>query len=261
MQLRRQGSNLPFASNSRASYRWTTPDRNVDDGPGRSRTCTVPIKSRQLCIELQGRVEMWSAGVEPATRRVSDGRSPLSYDHAMGHAGWARLDSNQRHLVCWTSALGRAELLARGCCRGRIRDKGSNLGLHIQSVVSCRLDDPGMSCVCMSRSAEAERCFPCHSPALRPWIARSSKSSVVLRGGDLEPGALASSKFAGKSSGLFSSEFSLREAQRGLSLLGGASSRNCVFSSWASLHCVERDLASKRRRRPAGSPSLSAGCG
>src|SRR6476469_5062061 len=64
---------------------------------------------------------MWSAGVEPATRRVSDGRSPLSYDHA----GWARLDSNQRHLVCWTSALGRAELLARGLAKKK--DPGQGL--------------------------------------------------------------------------------------------------------------------------------------
>jgi hypothetical protein len=34
--------------------------------------------------------------------------------------------------------------------------------------------------------------------------------------------------YAGKSSGLFSSEFNLRKAQSGLSLLGGASSRNEV---------------------------------
>jgi hypothetical protein len=108
----------------------------------------VPIKSRQLCIELQGR-RMWSAGVEPATRRVSDGRSPLSYDHAE----WARLDSNQRQPVCWTGALA---LLSYSPASStiRIRDKGSNLGLHIQSVASCRLDDPGMvvpSCACHVR--------------------------------------------------------------------------------------------------------------
>ena len=37
---------------------------------------------------------MWSAGVEPATRRVSDGRSPLSYDHGQlttrSGRGWIR---------------------------------------------------------------------------------------------------------------------------------------------------------------------------
>jgi hypothetical protein len=39
----------------------------------------------------------------------------------------------------------------------------------------------------MSRPARAERCFPCHSPTLRPWIDGSRLLSVVLRGGALEP--------------------------------------------------------------------------
>ena len=43
----------------------------------------------------------------------------------------------------------------------------------------------------LSRPAEAERCFPCHSPTLRPWITdrrlRTSAAIVVLRGGALEP--------------------------------------------------------------------------
>src|SRR5438874_8161241 len=54
------------------------------DGPGRSRTCTVPIKSRVLClVELRDR-GMWPAGIEPAARRVSDGRSTeLSYGHVI----------------------------------------------------------------------------------------------------------------------------------------------------------------------------------
>src|SRR5205823_12165466 len=108
---------------------------------------------------------------------------------------WARLDSNQRLLVCKTSARP-SELLAQ-----RLRDKDSNLDLHVQSVVSCRLDDPGTSrprqrqrfsahlpasgeidagagrfsrlpdlVLCLVR-AKAERCFPSLSPTLRPWIA------------------------------------------------------------------------------------------
>ena len=66
---------------------------------------------------------MWPAGLEPAARRVSDGRSnPLSYSHLMVELGvevimasaqpkpdfdreWARLESNQRPLACETSAL------------------------------------------------------------------------------------------------------------------------------------------------------------
>jgi hypothetical protein len=50
-ELRRQGSNLRFASNSRASCRSTTPERV--HGFGRSRTRAVPIKSRPLSTELR----------------------------------------------------------------------------------------------------------------------------------------------------------------------------------------------------------------
>jgi hypothetical protein len=52
---------------------------------------------------------------------------------------------------------------------------------------------PQVAAVCwsfMSRPAETERCCPSHSPALRPWITVFG----VLRGGDLEPGALAASE-------------------------------------------------------------------
>jgi hypothetical protein len=51
---------------------------------------------------------------------------------------WARLGSNQRPPLCKRGALP-VELHARV----QIRDKESNLDLHVQSVVSCRLDDPG----------------------------------------------------------------------------------------------------------------------
>jgi hypothetical protein len=144
---------------------------------------------------------VWPAGIEPAAPRVSGGRSTwLSYGHKDGRgwtrtsclrAGdpprtpslWARLDLNQLPLVCETSALP-LELLAR-----ELRDKESNLDLHVQSVVSYRLDDPGPisplrppsngrspqrrdpRVPALARSSEAERCFPSHSPALRPWIA------------------------------------------------------------------------------------------
>jgi len=43
----------------------------------------------------------------------------------------------------------------------------------------------------LSRPAEAERCFLCHSPTLRPWITdhwlRMCAVVAVLRGGALEP--------------------------------------------------------------------------
>jgi hypothetical protein len=47
-----------------------------------------------------------------------------------------------------------------GCCR-------RPPGLHIRSLVPC------------------QRCCPCHSPTLRPWIAGLGVD--VLRGGELEP--------------------------------------------------------------------------
>jgi hypothetical protein len=59
--------------------------------PGRIRTCNSPIKSRQLCrVELRSRDEMWPATIEPATPRVSGGRSTgpeLRPHEQMGEAG------------------------------------------------------------------------------------------------------------------------------------------------------------------------------
>jgi hypothetical protein len=51
---------------------------------------------------------------------------------------WARLDSNQRPLVCKTSTQ------PLSYSPGKLRDEDSNLDLHVQSVASCRLDDPGL---------------------------------------------------------------------------------------------------------------------
>ena len=99
-ELRRQGSNLPLASNSRASYRLdhagtrrkeresnpqgpkahpfsrrgTAPVAVLPSGPGRRRTCNPPLKRRELC-QLSYRAEVWPAGVEPAAPRVSGERS------------------------------------------------------------------------------------------------------------------------------------------------------------------------------------------
>ena len=43
---------------------------------------------------------------------------------------------------------------------------------------SARLPSPVRA---VSRTAEAERCFPCHSPTLRPWIAADAASYVEER--------------------------------------------------------------------------------
>ena len=100
-------------------------------------------------------IEMWPAGIEPAARRVSNGRSTgLSY----GHVGWARLDSNQRRLVCWTSTLASLsyspELSSSGT---RVRTSVSaHFRNGVQSVASCRLDDPGKQ-TCAGRALRPPR--------------------------------------------------------------------------------------------------------
>ena len=57
----------------------------------------------------------------------------LSFDHVDGQ-GWTRT----------SSLLFVRQALYPLSYSPEIRDKGSNLDLHVQSVVSCRLDDPGM---------------------------------------------------------------------------------------------------------------------
>jgi hypothetical protein len=184
-------------------------------GPGRLRTCNDPGKNRELCrVELRSRdvtgrdrtcdaprfkralyrTELRSrTWAEPESNRRPPPHQRGALPPELSAYEWARLGSNQRPPLCKRGALP-VELHARV----QIRDKESNLDLHVQSVVSCRLDDPGtrvaplsvhlplreidaagvggsarkqaLSCP-MTRSAEAERCFPCHSPTLRPWIS------------------------------------------------------------------------------------------
>jgi hypothetical protein len=59
---------------------------------------------------------------------------------------WARLDSNQRPLVCKDK---RSPLLSYSPFE--LRDKDSNLDLRVQSAASWPLDDPGMDEMPMSR--------------------------------------------------------------------------------------------------------------
>ena len=134
VQLRRQGSNLRLAINSRASYRSTTPERQRKErearsarprsGPvegvwgnrevppapssrffeagyraggspskgdsGRLRTCTSPIKSRELCLLSYGAKSV-AGRHRTCAPRVSGGRSTvLSYGHEYGR-GWIRI--------------------------------------------------------------------------------------------------------------------------------------------------------------------------
>jgi hypothetical protein len=103
-KLRRQGSNLRFAINSRASYRSTTPDREAEtagfEPARRQATCALAARclsksamppsgrrgSRTPKAEAHPRAKWQSfrkvtpAGLEPARRRLRVGRSTeLSY--------------------------------------------------------------------------------------------------------------------------------------------------------------------------------------
>ena len=114
---------------------------------------------------------------------------------------------------------------------------------HVQSVASCRLDDPGArECVRRPPSTSAsggrrsgahgyqlarasvtpafrERCCSCHSPALRPWTEwpqlAQLRIATVLRGGALEPGArVANEKLQAKADVFLRIAFTVRIAQR-----------------------------------------------
>ena len=183
---------------------------------------------------------MAPAGVEPAPCRLRVGSSPLSYGAEKGVVGRSRTCDAPRFRRPLSTELRPRDETARDG-RGWIRTsdilfvgQALSAGLSYSPAVLQTIPER-LFVVCMSRSAQAERCCSCHSPALRPWIARSFNRAASYVEGIWSRALLPLRKFAGKSSGLFSGEFSLREAQRGLSLLGGASSRDRSFSSWASL--------------------------
>jgi hypothetical protein len=200
----RRGSRTPKAWRAHPfSRRDTAPVAVLPSSPGRRRTCTFPGKSRELC-----RLSYGASGV---TRRDRTCGAPLfrralyrlSYGHEHGRSrnrtgglllirealfllsyppssgqGWSRTSG----LVFVRHALLPSELLAH-----EFRDKESNLDLHVQSVVSCRLDDPGSldgsplrpsprrgdrprgASVTVTALPCGPLC-PSHSPTLRPWI-------------------------------------------------------------------------------------------
>src|SRR3954453_19814633 len=99
---------------------------------------------------------MWSAGVEPARPAFQAGALPFE----LRPQRWARLDSNQRPLVCKTStqptellarvksvmggggadpassSVSQRRSAARATRPSKPRDKDSTLDLHVQSVAS-----------------------------------------------------------------------------------------------------------------------------
>jgi hypothetical protein len=102
---------------------------------GRDRTCDAPRFRRALYrAELRSRVEDGrSRSRTGGLLRIREALYHLSYPPS--GRGWARTSS----LLFVRQALSR---LSYSPVR-QIRDKGSNLDFHVQSVASCRLDDPG----------------------------------------------------------------------------------------------------------------------
>jgi hypothetical protein len=133
-------------------------------GPGRSRTCAIPIKSRGLCLcelrslDVAGRDRTCGA---PRFRQALY-RAELT---ATGRAKWARLESNQRLLVCKTSALAVRATRPNG--------SGTTTRTSISTLRAWRpaaLDDPG------SMPAAAALLDPAPPSISRRGDRRSSKT-------------------------------------------------------------------------------------
>ena len=155
---------------------------------------------------------------------------------------WARLGSNQQPLVCETSALPlsyspRAPIRVLDTPQLRRRSRrlqGSappQAGIRaagIRSADSCSRTKP------LTRPAETERCFPSHSPTLRPWIAGHRLRVLViavLRGGALEPEPRTrSEKSQAKAVASFQRVFR-RRAEVSFSLRRGLNSELCLLQA------------------------------
>ncbi len=155
----------------------------------------------------------------------------LSYGHALSGRGWTRTSS----LLCVKQALFALELLARGA---------PGQGLEPRSPRSERRVLPDWT---------IPDCVPNHVVyATRLPFDPGSPRRDVLRGGALEPGALAlSGNCQAKAAAYSAANCRARIAQRNLSLSGGAS--NSVFASQAGHHPSVRGwfLLLIRRRRPS----------
>jgi hypothetical protein len=149
------------------SRRDTAPVAVLPSGPRRLRTCNLPIKSRVLCrVELRSQIDVAGRNRTCGAPRFKRALYRLSYGHT-SRRGRPRTSD----LLFVRQALVPTELLALDgpegsrtlepplFCRSyhcdaaalpnsqlsgpQIRDKESNLDLQVQSLASCRLDDPG----------------------------------------------------------------------------------------------------------------------
>ena len=121
---------------------------------GRDRTCDAPRFKRALYrAELRSRGlaepesnRRWGYGRGWArTRSFLFVRQALFPIELLARRKWTGRESNPRTtaIVCRSYHYGAAALPNSQLSGPRIRDKDLNLGLHVQSVASCLLDDPG----------------------------------------------------------------------------------------------------------------------
>ena len=227
--------------------------RNVT---GRIRTCHAP-RFRRALYRAELRSRDWLAEPESNRRPPPYQRGALPSE--LSAARWARLDSNQQHHVCKTRALP----LSYSPLMLQIRDKGSNLDLHVQSVASCRLDDPGVMCLRMSRSAGLAQ--PCRTMFSMPLAYPSTldrlpakaqgRAAVVLRGGALEPDALHVSGNPQAKAHANAERGFQADAQRVFLSQAGPRFSPGSSSSWASPFLVRVTRLRNDEGDPSGSPS------
>ena len=165
----------------------------------------------------------------------------------------------------WCPAVGRSRSAGRRR-RGvpSVEQTGSPLRPARRRSTQQRLFSP-RTCVSFD-DRTAERCCPCHSPTLRPWIAdrrlRTSAAAGVLRGGALEPRASCLRVKNGrlKRKCILRAQFFARAPRVFLSQAGPRIDLVLLKLGITSLWLVGRRLP-KRRRRPVGSPSSGLLCG
>ena len=207
---------------------------------GRGRTCTSPIKSRELCLLSYG-AEGVAGRHRTCAPRVSNGRSTvLSYGHTSGR-GWSRTSD----LLFVRQALNQAELLALGAKWAELalplelpaQAPGQGLEPRLprseRGVLPVRRSR-NVSCCAVSSGPKAARCCLCLSPTLRPWIAASGvptgmASSYVEELWSPYP-RRPDGNWQAKADVISPAQFQ-RRTPRSLSLSGGASISIQCFSS------------------------------
>jgi hypothetical protein len=261
--------------------------------PGRIRTCNSPIKSRQLC-----RLSYGAVGVVGRARTCNAPRFRRAlYLLELRPRGWARLGSNQRPLVCKTSAHP-AELLARvehkwaelesnqrpppyerrSASRATRPSSGTRTRTSISTFrawcPSVRRSQIGTSALpSTSRAREIDATAKTISVTL--GLCRTMFSKPLAYSSTLDRARSASyveelwspsltvisQKERAKAHASFPAQFSAPTGE-GLSLSGGASiSFYRLFKLSITSGSVAVDRLQKRRRRPVGSPSTGLLCG